>query len=119
MRRSCRRVRKCISWPHGKPGHAGSPARSRGGADGGPFGGTPGQAIPGGFGAHAYDQGRVFTVGGDGTVTAYDAASGAVAWTASMRGSLTWSFGTVPTAYRGVLYTSAAGEGGTLFAFNE
>ncbi len=75
--------------------------------------------IAGGFGASAYDGGGVFTVDGAGTVTAYDAATGAVRWSKSMSGPVTWTFDTVPTAYRGVLYTSAAGDGGTLFAYDE
>ncbi len=75
--------------------------------------------LPGGFAAHAYDGGRVFTVDGSGTATAFDAATGAKLWSASMRGTDITDWSTVPTAYGGVLYTSAAGTGGTLFAYDE
>ncbi len=67
----------------------------------------------------AYDDGRLFTADSSGFVSAFDAATGALAWTYSMVGPYTWVFSSVPTAYRGVLYTSAAGDGGTLFAFDE
>jgi outer membrane protein assembly factor BamB len=67
----------------------------------------------------AYDGGRVFTADGSGHVTALDAVTGTPAWTRSMAGSLTFSFSTVVTAYRGVVYTSAGGDGGTIFAYDE
>jgi outer membrane protein assembly factor BamB len=77
--------------------------------------------------AHAYDAGRVFVVDPSGDVRAFDAATGAGVWTASMTGSgapsrnLAPSPDTVPTAYRGSLYVTAAdlGGGGTLFTFDE
>ncbi len=71
------------------------------------------------FAAHAYDGGRVFAVDGAGGVTAFDAATGSVLWTRSMAGVDITDYSTIPTAYDGVLYTSADGTGGTLFAFDE
>lgn len=76
--------------------------------------------LPSSFAAAAYDGGRLFVVDGTGGVTAFDAVSGQIEWTQSMAGNNTFSFSTVPTAYRGILYTSAGGdEGGTIFAFDE
>jgi outer membrane protein assembly factor BamB len=69
--------------------------------------------------ALAYDNGRVFTSDNAGEVAAFDGSTGALAWTASMFGSDMYVFSTVPTAYGGILYTSAAGTGGTLFAYDE
>jgi outer membrane protein assembly factor BamB len=67
----------------------------------------------------AYDSGRVFTADGFGFVSAFDATTGALLWTQSMSGPNTYAFSTAVTAYRGVVYTNAGGEGGTLFAYDE
>jgi len=67
----------------------------------------------------AYDNGRLFTADSSGFVSAFDAATGAPVWTHSMAGPFTFGFSTKVTAYRGVVYTSAGGDGGTLFAYDE
>jgi outer membrane protein assembly factor BamB len=63
-----------------------------------------------------YDGGQVFVQNGDGTLTAYDAASGHANW-ATAPGQ--YMFSAPPTAHDGVLYASGAGSGGTLFALSE
>jgi outer membrane protein assembly factor BamB len=71
----------------------------------------------------AYDAGRIFVVHNDqnccsdGLMDAFDATTGAHLWTATLPGQ--YSFSSPPTASNGVVYTSGAGSGGTLYAVNE
>ncbi len=65
----------------------------------------------------AYDAGRVFVVNFDGLLQAFDAASGAPAWTVQLPGQS--AFSSPPTADSGVVYTGGAGIGGTLYAASE
>ena len=65
----------------------------------------------------AYDAGRVFAVNFDGLLRAFDAASGALLWSTQLPGqSAFWS---PPTASGGVVYTTGAGTGTTLYAVSE
>jgi len=65
----------------------------------------------------AYDAGKVFTVNGDGVMSAFDATSGASLWSKQLPGQ--YSFSSDPTAINGVVYTGGAGSGGTLYAVRE
>ena len=65
----------------------------------------------------AYDQGRVFLVTFDGALSAYDADTGAPAWTLQLPGR-TFS-DTPPTAANGVVYAVGTGNGGALYAVDE
>ena len=65
----------------------------------------------------AYDGGRVFTVNGDGVMSAFDAATGAQAWTTQLPGQ--YSFSSPPTARDGYVYTGGAGSGGTVYAVRQ
>jgi outer membrane protein assembly factor BamB len=65
----------------------------------------------------AYDGGRVFTVNEHGTMEAFNAATGALAWTVQLPGQ--YMFSSPPTATAGVVYTGGAGSGGTLYAVDE
>jgi outer membrane protein assembly factor BamB len=65
----------------------------------------------------AYDAGRVFAVNHDGVLRAFDAASGALLWSTQLpEQSAFWS---PPTASGGVVYTTGAGFGSTLYAVDE
>lgn len=64
-----------------------------------------------------YDKGRVFVVNFDGVLRAFNAATGAQAWSVQLPGQ--WAFTSPPTADSGTVYTSGAGSGGTLYAVNE
>lgn len=65
----------------------------------------------------AYDAGQVFVVDGDGLLTAFNAATGAISWSVQLPGQ--YSFSSAPTAVDGVVYAGGAGEGGTLYAVDE
>lgn len=65
----------------------------------------------------AYDRGRVFVVSGSGLLTAFDPATGSVAWSKQLPGQ--WSFTSEPTAANGIVYTGGAGSGGTVYAVRE
>jgi outer membrane protein assembly factor BamB len=71
----------------------------------------------------AYDAGRIFVVSNNttcctsGTMRAYDADTGVLAWVTQLPGQ--YMFTTPPTAANGVVYTSGAGSGGTLYAVRE
>lgn len=62
---------------------------------------------------HAFDDGRLFTVNGDGLVRAHDAATGDVVWSKQLD---QYAFSSPPVADGGVLYVAGAGSGGTLYA---
>jgi outer membrane protein assembly factor BamB len=65
----------------------------------------------------AYDSGRVFAVNYDGLLRAFDAASGALLWSTQLPGQN--AFWSPPTASGGVVYTTGAGTGATLYAVNQ
>jgi outer membrane protein assembly factor BamB len=65
----------------------------------------------------AYDAGQVFTVNANGTLTAFDAGTGATDWSLSLPGQR--QFNSPPTAIDGYVYTGGAGSGGTLYAVSE
>jgi outer membrane protein assembly factor BamB len=74
------------------------------------------------FANAAYDGGRIFVVGNrdccsGGLMSAFSAETGAPLWTAELLGQ--WMFTSPPTAANGVVYTSGAGSGGTLYAVDE
>jgi outer membrane protein assembly factor BamB len=64
-----------------------------------------------------YDAGQVFTVDQSGTMTAFNALTGAVSWSISLPGQ--YMFSSPPTAYNGVVYVGGAGSGGTVYAVSE
>lgn len=64
-----------------------------------------------------FDAGRVFTVNSSGIMQAFDAATGAVAWSVQLPGQ--YSFSSPPTAVGGLVYVGGAGSGGTLYAVKE
>jgi outer membrane protein assembly factor BamB len=69
--------------------------------------------------AIAYDAGRVFALGPDGTVHAFDAATGHQDWTASISDAYNVYFQMSPVASAGILYVSGGGRGGNGFALSE
>lgn len=68
-------------------------------------------------GSLAYDAGKVFAINFDGSLTAFDAASGAIVWTTRLVGQ--YAFTSPPTAVNGTVYVGGAGSGGTLYAVDE
>jgi outer membrane protein assembly factor BamB len=67
--------------------------------------------------SHAFDRGRVFTIDFDGVLRAFDAATGAAAWTVDLPWQ--YAFTAPPTALGGVVYVGGAGSGGTVYAVAE
>ncbi len=65
----------------------------------------------------AYDDGQVFVVNTSGLLTAFDASTGSIAWSAQLPGQ--FLFSSAPTAANGIVYTSGAGEAGTVYATRE
>jgi outer membrane protein assembly factor BamB len=71
----------------------------------------------------AYDGGHLFAIIDDDLTAgvlplrSYDAASGALEWTAKPDNQS--FFDAPPVAYRGILYVSGLGTGGTLYAYDE
>jgi outer membrane protein assembly factor BamB len=65
----------------------------------------------------AYDDGTVFTVNYYGVLRAFTAGTGAARWTTQLPGQ--WSFTSPPTAAGGMVYTSGAGSGGTLYGVSQ
>jgi len=65
----------------------------------------------------AYDNGRVFAIGTAGQMSAYEASTGGVLWSAALPGQ--YLFSSAPTAANGVVYTGGAGSGGTLYAVDQ
>jgi outer membrane protein assembly factor BamB len=63
-----------------------------------------------------YENGRVFAVNGSGLLRAFDAATGSVIWNVQLPGQFV--FTAPPTVSDGVIYTSGAGSGGTVYAVN-
>lgn len=70
-----------------------------------------------GFFAAAYDAGRVFTLNGAGVLQAFSAKNGSQLWATQITSQ--YSFSSPPTALNGLVYTGAAGSGGTVYAFRE
>ena len=64
-----------------------------------------------------YDTGRIFVVDRGGLLSAFDAASGAIDWSAQLPGQ--YAFSAPPTAAGGIVYVGGAGNSGTLYATNE
>jgi outer membrane protein assembly factor BamB len=64
--------------------------------------------------ALCYENGRVFTLSGNGALRAFDAANGNMIWSLMLPGQ--YSFDSAPTVYQGVVYTGGAGSGGTVYA---
>ncbi len=77
------------------------------------------QPIAGSFGysAAAYDDGLVFVVAYNGALAAFNAGTGASAWSVQLPGQS--AFTSPPTAAGGVVYTGGAGSGGTVYAVDE
>ena len=65
----------------------------------------------------AYDDGRVFALNQNGTLTAFDGTTGAIDWSRPLPGQ--YDFTSAPTAVNGYVYTGGAGTGGTLYAVSE
>lgn len=63
-----------------------------------------------------YENGRVFAVNGSGLLRAFDAATGSAIWSVQLPGQFVFS--APPTVSDGVIYTSGAGSGGTVYAVN-
>jgi len=62
--------------------------------------------------ASPHNRGRVFVVIGSGLLTAFDPATGSIAWSKQLPGQ--WSFTSAPTGANGIVYTGGAGSGGTV-----
>lgn len=63
-----------------------------------------------------YENGRVFAINNGGVLRAFDGASGNVIWSVQLQGQ--FQFSAPPTVSQGVIYTSGAGFGGTVYAVN-
>ena len=75
--------------------------------------------LPAGTNA-AYDAGQVFVMNGgfdSGLMRAFNAANGTLNWSATLPGQ--YAFSSAPSAANGMVYTGAAGSGGTLYGFNQ
>ncbi|HET6891077.1 MAG TPA: PQQ-binding-like beta-propeller repeat protein, partial [Pyrinomonadaceae bacterium] len=66
--------------------------------------------------AACYENGRVFAVNNDGLLRAFDGATGNLIWSVQLPGQ--FFFTAPPTVFQGVIYTSGAGSGGTVYAVN-
>jgi outer membrane protein assembly factor BamB len=66
-----------------------------------------------------YDSGTLFVVNYNGTLNAYDAATGTAKWSAPVQLPGQYSFSSPPTASNGIVYVGGAGTGGTLYWVNE
>jgi outer membrane protein assembly factor BamB len=84
------------------------------------------QPVPPGFGlwiGFAYENGGLFGVTtenpnfGSGAIFAFSAKDGHQVWSANLPGQ--YSFSSAPTARNGLVYTSGAGGGGTVYAVKE
>jgi outer membrane protein assembly factor BamB len=84
------------------------------------------QPAPAGFGGwigFAYENGALFGVTtsnpdfGSGAMFAFSAKDGHQYWSANLPGQ--YSFSSAPTARNGMVYTSGAGSGGTVYGVNE
>jgi outer membrane protein assembly factor BamB len=65
----------------------------------------------------AGDGGRIFVVNSNGLLTALEAGTGGVVWSAMLPGQ--YSFSSPPMATDGIVYDGGAGSGGTLYATDE
>jgi outer membrane protein assembly factor BamB len=74
-------------------------------------------SAPGDIASLAYDNGAIYTLSEGGTVSAFDAASGAMLWRVLLTEQ--WSFTSPITAYGGLLYVGGSGDGGTVFVLDE
>ncbi len=70
-----------------------------------------------GWAGLTYDTGQVFVENASGTMEAFSASTGTLNWATQLPDQ--YSFTAPPTAYGGMVYTSGAGDGGTLYAVNE
>ncbi len=82
---------------------------------------TP-QGIEGGWIGAAYENGMLFLVpssayDGAGAMYAFSAVDGHQIWSALLPGQ--YAFSSAPTARNGIVYTSGAGDGGTVYAVRE
>ena len=66
--------------------------------------------------ASCYENGRVFAINSSGLLRSFDAATGNQNWSVQLPGQ--FSFSAPPTVSNGVIYTSGAGSGGTVYAVN-
>lgn len=66
---------------------------------------------------HAYDQGKLFVVNGNGLLVSLNAATGAAGWTTQLPHE--WRVVSAPTAYNGIVYISGTGIDGVLHAVDE
>lgn len=73
--------------------------------------------LSGGWNAAAFDGNSLFDVSDGGQLLAMSATTGAPEWDIQLPGQ--WSFSSPPTAQNGMVFTSGAGEGGTLYGVNE
>ena len=69
------------------------------------------------FANAAYDSGKVFVVGMEGLMSAFDAATGDPLWSINLPGQS--FFTSPPTAVNGVVFAGGAGSGGTMYAVDE
>lgn len=69
------------------------------------------------FSKPAYDGRRVFTITGDGVLTAFAAGTGRQIWSKQLPGQTFAD--AAPTAYDGIVYVSGTGTGGTLYGVSE
>lgn len=69
------------------------------------------------FAAATYDSGKIFTLNGAGILLAFSAKIGSQLWATQITSQ--YSFSSPPTALNGLVYTGAAGSGGTVYAFRE
>jgi outer membrane protein assembly factor BamB len=78
---------------------------------------TVGSGYP--WGNAAYDGGRVFAINSSGVLSAFDAATGTLAWSVTLTGQ--YAFSSPPTALEGTVYLSGSGASsdGTLYAVDE
>ncbi len=65
----------------------------------------------------AFDRGRVFVVGTDGLMQAFEVTNGRPLWTVALAGQYAFSSG--PAARDGIVFTGGAGDGGTVYAVDE
>jgi outer membrane protein assembly factor BamB len=73
-------------------------------------------ALPTRWSNATYENGKVFVVDWNGLLRAYDAATGTPLWTLQLGNQ--FSVSAPPTVSNGVLYDSASGVGGNLYAVN-
>ena len=62
----------------------------------------------------AYDSDKLFTVNSGGTLSAFNAVKGKLAWAQQLPGQ--YYFTSEPSALNGIVYVGGAGDGGTLYA---